>query len=69
MEIEAASERSLAIIRSQLKAGGDGEVIFVVSRDKGAKLYEIALPGKFQVSPAVAGGIKSLEGVVDVRLS
>jgi len=69
MEIEAASDRSLAIIRSQLQAGGDGEVIFVVSRDKGAKLYEIALPGKFLVSPAVAGGIKSLEGVVDVRLS
>ena len=34
-----------------------------------AKEYEIALREKFQIIPAVAGGIKSLGGVVDVRLN
>jgi DNA polymerase-3 subunit alpha len=68
MEIEATSEKSLAIIKSQLKSG-DGSVIFVISRDRGSKLYRVKLPGKFRISPEVAGGIKSLDGIADVRLS
>ena len=68
LEIEAESENCLKAIQAQLKAG-DGQIIFVVSRDKGHKQYEIELPGRFRVSPELAGGIKSLSGVVDVRLS
>ena len=68
LEIEADSERCLSAIQAQLKAG-DGQIIFVVSREEGAKQYEIELPGRFRVSPELAGGIKSLVGVVDVRLS
>jgi DNA polymerase III subunit alpha len=68
LEIEAESERCLTAIQAQLKAG-DGQIIFVVNRERGAKQYEIELPGRFRVSPELAGGIKSLVGVVDVRLS
>ena len=68
LEIEAESESCLKTIQGQLKAG-DGQIIFVVSRDKGHRQYEIELPGRFRVSPELAGGIKSLAGVVDVRMS
>ena len=69
LTVFAGHEKCLPTIRSQLKSGGDGQVIFIVSRDSGAKEYEIELPGGFRISPELAGGIKSLEGVVDVRLS
>ena len=44
-------------------------MIFIVSRDNGAREYEIELRDRFQLNPAIAGGIKSLDGVVDVRLN
>jgi DNA polymerase-3 subunit alpha len=69
LEIEADSARCLASIRAQLKPGGEGRVRFVVSRDRATRLYEIDVPGAFRLTPELAGGIKSLEGVVDVRLS
>jgi DNA polymerase-3 subunit alpha len=69
LTVFAGSERCLAPIRSQLRPGGEGQVIFIVSRDKGAKEYEIELKGGFRLTAELAGGIKSLDGVVDVRLS
>ncbi|MDP1730766.1 MAG: DNA polymerase III subunit alpha, partial [Devosia sp.] len=69
LTVFAGHERCLAPIRSQLKPGGEGTVSFVVIRDGGAKEYEIELKGGFRLSAELAGGIKSLDGVVDVRLS
>ncbi|MDR3470923.1 MAG: DNA polymerase III subunit alpha [Devosia sp.] len=65
----AGSERCLGPIRAQLKGGGEGSVSFVVIRDGGQREYEIDIPGGFKLSPELAGGIKSLDGVVDVRLN
>jgi len=69
LTIFAEDPKCLGPIQSQLKPGGEGQVIFIVSRDNGAKEYEIELGQRFQLNPAVAGGIKSLGGVVDVRLN
>ncbi|HVW93093.1 MAG TPA: DNA polymerase III subunit alpha [Devosia sp.] len=69
IEIEANSANCLGAIKAQLKSGGDGKVRFVVSRERATRLYEIELPGSFKLSPELVGGIKSLEGVVAVRLS
>ncbi|MHB1109672.1 MAG: DNA polymerase III subunit alpha, partial [Devosia sp.] len=69
LTVFAGHERCLAPIRSQLKPGGEGVVSFIVIRDGGAKEYEIELKGGFRLSAELAGGIKSLDGVVDVRLS
>jgi len=69
IEIEADSAACLGAIKAQLKSGGDGRVKFIVSRDRATRLYEIDIPGGFRLSPELAGGIKSLEGVVDVRLN
>ncbi|WEJ56624.1 DNA polymerase III subunit alpha [Devosia sp. FJ2-5-3] len=62
-----ADERALGPTSAQLKRGGNGSVNFVVIRDGGSREYEIMLPGKYAVTAEVAGGIKALEGVTDVR--
>ncbi|HVY52081.1 MAG TPA: DNA polymerase III subunit alpha, partial [Devosia sp.] len=69
LTIEASSEICLAPIRSQLKPGGNGRITFIVMREQGRRLYEVDIGGGWQISPALAGAIKSFDGVVDVRLN
>ncbi|SMQ64402.1 DNA polymerase-3 subunit alpha [Devosia lucknowensis] len=64
-----ADQRALTATSAQLKRGGNGTVNFVVIRDDGAREYEIELPGKYNVTAEVAGGIKALDGVTDVRFA
>jgi DNA polymerase-3 subunit alpha len=68
LTVFAADVRALVPISAQLKRGGEGSVNFVVIRDEGAREYEIELPGTYRITAEVAGGIKALEGVTDVRL-
>ena len=68
LTIFAADQRALGPISAQLKRGGEGVVNFVVIRDGGAREYEIELPGSYRITAEVAGGIKALDGVTDVRL-
>jgi len=65
--IEASSPSALGDIRQRLQPG-EGQVAFLVSRDDGRE-YEIELRERFQLTPALAGAIKGLDGVRDVRLS
>jgi DNA polymerase III subunit alpha len=69
LTIEASDIKCLPAIHSQLKAGGNGRVTFVVARDQGKRLYEVDIGAGWQLSPALAGAIKSFDGVVDVRLN
>jgi DNA polymerase-3 subunit alpha len=65
LQIFPGEERCLQPIRTQLKPGGEGSVSVIVIRPD--REYEIELPGGFRLSPELAGGIKSLQGVTDVR--
>ncbi|GLQ09396.1 DNA-directed DNA polymerase [Devosia yakushimensis] len=67
LTVFAADAKALGAISSQLKRGGEGSVNFVVIRDGGAREYEIELPGSYRLTAEVAGGIKALDGVTDVR--
>jgi len=69
LTVFAEHEKCLTPIRAQLKGGGEGQVSFIVIRDGGAREYEIALPGTYRLTSEIAGGIKALEGVMDVRLN
>ena len=69
MTIFAGDESCLAPIRSQLQSGGEGVVSLVLVRNHGEQEYEIELPGQFRLSPQLAGGLKAISGVVDVRLN
>ncbi len=64
-----ADPKALTATSAQLRKGGNGTVNFVVIRDGGAREYEIELPGKYNVTAEVAGGIKALDGVTDVRFA
>src|SRR6476659_1208885 len=46
--------------------GGDGDVSLVLMLDLETEV-EMKLPGRFKVSPQVAGAIKAVSGVVDVQ--
>jgi DNA polymerase-3 subunit alpha len=47
-------------------ANGDGEVSVVLMLEKGTEV-EVKLPGRFKVSPQIAGAIKAVPGVVQVE--
>ena len=68
LTIEATDEKCLPSIKSQLKPGGNGRVTFIVAREQGRKIYEVDIGDRFQLNPALAGAIKSFDGVADVRL-
>jgi DNA polymerase-3 subunit alpha len=46
--------------------GGDGDVSLVLMLDLETEV-EMKLPGRFKVSPQIAGAIKAVAGVVDVQ--
>jgi len=62
-------QKALPAIKSQLKRGGEGVVNLIIIRDRGAREFELELPGTFRLTAEVAGGIKSADGVIDVRLN
>jgi DNA polymerase-3 subunit alpha len=46
--------------------GGHGDVSLVLMLDLETEV-EMKLPGRFKVSPQIAGAIKAVSGVVDVQ--
>jgi len=67
--IYASDKACLAPVAKLLKFGGNGTVSFRVNADSGAHEYEVRLNGKYMLDADLAGGIKSIRGVNDVRLS
>jgi DNA polymerase-3 subunit alpha len=63
--IEAVAKRLEPIARTAA-ANGDGEVSMVLMLAQGAEV-EVKLPGRFKVSPQIAGAIKAVPGVVQVE--
>jgi DNA polymerase-3 subunit alpha len=60
------SEAPLDSLMRRLETKGDGEVSVVVMLDGGTEV-ELRLPGRFKVSPQIAGAIKAVPGVVTVE--
>jgi DNA polymerase-3 subunit alpha len=48
------------------RVAGDGDVSLVMMLDLETEV-ELKLPGRFKVSPQIAGAIKAVSGVVDVQ--
>ncbi|GGD88236.1 DNA-directed DNA polymerase [Aureimonas endophytica] len=61
--------RPFDAFRKELQAGGDAEVSLVLIRESGEREIEIALPGKYRVSPQMAGTIRATSGVIEVELA
>jgi DNA polymerase-3 subunit alpha len=54
-------------VARRLDGKGDGEISMVLQLGGGAEV-EVKLPGRFKVSPQIAGAIKAVPGVLDVQL-
>jgi DNA polymerase III subunit alpha len=63
--LEAVAKR-LEIAPRSSHANGDGEVSVVLLLQRGTEV-EVKLPGRFKVSPQIAGAIKAVPGVVQVE--
>ena len=59
------SETPLDAVAKRLEPKGDGEVSMVLMLEEGTEV-EVKLPGRFKVSPQIAGAIKAVPGVVQV---
>jgi DNA polymerase-3 subunit alpha len=60
------NEAPLDAVAKRLDPKGDGEVSVVLMLDAGAEV-EVKLPGRFKVSPQIAGAIKAVPGVIEVQ--
>jgi DNA polymerase-3 subunit alpha len=49
------------------KADGKGEVNIVVSLEEGLSEVEVKLPGRYPLSPQIAGNVRAIEGVLEVQ--
>jgi len=63
--LEGVAKRLEPIARTAA-ANGDGEVSMVLMLERGTEV-EVKLPGRFKVSPQIAGAIKAVPGVVQVE--
>ncbi len=67
LRIFLRDETPLASIAQRLSARGEGEVSLVVMLGAGQGEVEVKLPGKFQVTPQIAGALKAMPGIVAVE--
>ena len=63
---QGASSRAPQAKPAAAPAGADGDVSLVMMLDLETEV-EMKLPGRFKVSPQIAGAIKAVSGVVDVQ--
>jgi DNA polymerase III subunit alpha len=63
---EAGQSGSARSQQAKPAAGADGDVSLVMMLDLETEV-ELKLPGRFKVSPQIAGAIKAVSGVVDVQ--
>ena len=61
------SDAPIEGVARRLENKGDGEVSMILILEDGATEVEVKLPGRFKVSPQIAGALKSVPGVVAVE--
>ena len=66
LRIFVRDDAPLDAISRRLEARGDGDVSMILLMDGGSEV-EVKLPGRFRVSPQLAGAIKAVPGVVSVE--
>src|SRR5207244_2107504 len=66
LRVFVRSEAPIESVAKRLDAKGDGEVSMVLMLNAGTEV-EVKLPGRFKVSPQIAGAIKAIPGVVEVQ--
>ncbi|GJD80482.1 DNA-directed DNA polymerase [Methylobacterium gregans] len=68
MRIFLRDERPIPTVQQRLALRGEGEVSLILMLD-GAREVEVRLPGKYQATPAIAGALRAVPGVVQVEVN
>jgi DNA polymerase-3 subunit alpha len=61
-----AGGASVAALKSQLKPGGKGEIRLVLPLEDRGREMEFVIPGRYDVSPARAGVLATVPGVIEI---
>ena len=69
MRIYLRTDEPIPSVESRLRERGEGEVSLVLILDSGEREVEVKLPGRYQVSPQIAGALRAAPGVVHVEMS
>ncbi|HEX8663740.1 MAG TPA: DNA polymerase III subunit alpha [Beijerinckiaceae bacterium] len=69
MRIYLRDDKPIPSVQSRLRERGEGEVSLVLILDSGEREVEVKLPGRYQVSPQLAGALRAAPGVVHVEVS
>ncbi len=69
MRIFLRTDEPIPSVESRLRERGEGEVSLVLILDAGEREVEVKLPGRYQVSPQIAGALRAAPGVVHVEMS
>jgi DNA polymerase-3 subunit alpha len=67
LRIFMRNEQPIEGLSKRLEPKGEGEISMVLILDGGASEVEVKLPGRYRVSPQIAGAIKAVPGVVEVQ--
>ena len=67
LRIFLRDESALSSISQRLSSRGEGEVSLVLMMDRDASEIEVRLPGRFMITPQIAGALKSIPGIVAVE--
>jgi DNA polymerase-3 subunit alpha len=67
LQVYLRDQAPIEPIAKRLDNKGDGEVILMLELGDRTEV-QIRLPGRFKVSPQIAGALKAVPGVLDVRL-
>jgi DNA polymerase-3 subunit alpha len=66
LRVFVRDDKPIESVAKRLEGKGDGEVSMVLMLGAGTEV-EVKLPGRFKVSPQIAGAIKAIPGVVEVQ--
>jgi DNA polymerase-3 subunit alpha len=67
LRVFVSSDQPIEGVAKRLEPKGDGEVSMILILDAGAAEVEVKLPGRYKVSPQVAGALKAVPGVIEVQ--
>lgn len=69
MRVFLRDERPVGSLSRHLRIRGEGDVTVVILLENGAREIEVKLPGRFKLSPEIAGALKAVPGVTDVQMA
>ncbi len=67
LKVFVRDQAPLEPVAKRLEGKGDGEISMVLLLDGGNEV-EVKLPGRFKISPQIAGAIKAVPGVIEVQM-